>query len=488
MLEILPAIPAPEHCCTSRRHFLGTSAWSLGSLGLAWLLGQESASALPPPEKPELEPLHFDTRPQRPHHAPRAKAMISIFMGGGPSHLDLFDPKPTLEKYDGKIFPGGDIKYDNAGGASKIVMASPFKFAKRGGSGMEISELLPHTAEIADELTLIRSMNLQGIRNHVAGMRAMTTARGPVGRPSMGSWITYGLGSESENLPAYVALVIRKDPPGSPFWSSGLLPSVYQGTHVREEEPRIMNLDPPAILKGEPQQQQLALLDRINQRHLATHASNSDLAARIASYELAARMQLSAREALDVSRESRTTQDLYGLNDNTTRRHAEAFLIARRLVERGVRFVQIWDYGWDMHENINEVLPQKCLTADKPTAGLIQDLKSRGMLDTTLVHWGGEMGRLPVIQGRAGKPGRDHNTDGFSIWMAGGGVKRGYVHGATDDFGLFAVENVVHHTDFLTTVLHLMGLDVAQLIYKRNGRSETILDNQDGKVIGEILA
>jgi hypothetical protein len=467
---------------------LATSAWSLGSLGLAWLQGREEAAGAPAPVKPTLERQQFDTRPKRPHHAPRARAMISIFMGGGPSHLDLFDPKPVLGRLDGKLFPGGEIKYDNAGGASKVVMASPFQFSPRGQCGMEISDLLPHTAEIADELTLIRSMNLQGIRNHVAGMRAMTTARGTPGRPSMGSWITYGLGSESENLPAYVALVIRKDPPGSPFWSSGVLPSIYQGTHVREEEPRIMNLDPPPFLAGEPQEKQLALLERINQRHLAGHAADTDLAARIASYELAARMQLSAREALDVSRESRATRDLYGLDDPTTRRHAEAFLIARRLVERGVRFVQIWDYGWDMHENINEVLPKKCLTADKPTAGLIKDLKSRGMLDSTLVHWGGEMGRLPVIQGRAGKPGRDHNTDGFSIWLAGGGVKQGHVHGATDEFGLFAVENVVHHTDFLATVLHLLGLDATKLAYQRSGRSETILDNQTGRVVSEILA
>jgi hypothetical protein len=483
----IPATPARDECCASRRHFLGAGVWSLGSLGLVHLLGQEGLLASPAPEKPTLERLQFDMRPKPPHHPPRATAMISIFMGGGPSHLDLFDPKPMLAKYDGQLYPAGEIKYDNDGGASKIVMASPFKFAKRGESGIEMSDLIPHTASIADELTLIRSMNLQGIRNHVAGMRAMTTARGANGRPSMGSWITYGLGSETQNLPAYVALVIRKDPPGSPFWNSGLLPSIYQGTHVREQEPRIMNLDPPPVLTGEPQARQLALLDRINQRHLAQHPSDTDLAARIASYELAARMQTSAREALDVSRESQATKELYGLDSETTRRHAEAFLIARRLVERGVRFVQIWDYGWDMHENINEVLPKKCLSADKPTAGLIKDLKSRGMLDTTLVHWGGEMGRLPVIQGRAGKPGRDHNTDGFSIWLAGGGIKRGHVHGATDDFGLFAVENVVHHTDFLATVLHLMGLDANQLIFKRNGRSETILDNQQGRVIQEII-
>ena len=475
--------------CFSRRHFLNSSAFNLGSLGLASLLKDDGLLAAVNPEKPLLERVAYDTLPKKPHFEPRAKAMISLFMGGGPSHHDLFDHKPLLKKYDGKLFPGGEIKFDNAGGASKTVMASPFKFQKHGECGMELSELIPHTASIADDICLIRSMNLGGIRNHVAGMRAMDTGSGLGGRPAMGSWLTYGLGSENQNLPAFVALVVGKNPPGSPFWSSGLLPSVYQGTHVREQEPRIMNLDPPAYLKGAPQDLQLGLLERLNQRHLLNHPGEYDLQARIASYELAARMQTAAREVFDLSGESKATRELYGLDNDATRRMGEACLIARRLVERGVRFVQIWYYSWDMHENIFETLPVRCGTTDQPSAGLVKDLKGRGMLDSTLVYWGGEMGRLPVIQGRGkGKPGRDHNTDGFSIWLAGGGVKAGHVHGSTDEWGLFAQDDVVHHHDYLATVTHLFGMDADKLVYKRGARNETILSGGKGSVVKGVLA
>ncbi len=476
--------------CLGRRHFLGSGMMGLGAFGLASILGREGLLGAVVPEKPPLEKLVFDSLPKKPHFPAKAKSMISLFMGGGPSHLDMFDPKPLLEKYDGKLFPG-EIKFDNAGDASKSVMASPFKFEKRGQSGLELSELIPHTAGIADEITLVRSMNLGGIRNHVAGMKAMDTGRGPSGRPALGSWMTYGLGSESQDLPAYVALVVGKDPPGSPYWSSGLLPSVFQGTHVREQEPRILNLNPPAHLLGEPQDLQLSLLKKLNQEHLGEHPGESDLQARIASYELAARMQLAASEATDLTKESELTREMYGLNKAETKRIGEACLIARRLVERGVRFVQIWYYAWDMHQNINQGLPKACLATDQPSAALVKDLKGRGMLDDTLVFWGGEMGRLPVVQtARGGKftPGRDHNTDGFSIWLAGGGVKGGHIHGATDDFGLHAVKDVVRHTDYLSTVMHLFGLDAQKLIYKRNGRNETILDGQAGEVVKGILA
>lgn len=476
--------------CQSRRHFLGSNAFNLGALGLATLLNEDGLLAATGPEKPPLAPVTYDTLPKQPHFEPKAKAMISLFMGGGPSHMDMFDPKPLLNKWDGKLFSGGDIKFDNTGGATRTVMGSPFKFSKHGVSGIEMSELVPHTGSIADEMTLIRSMNLKGIRNHVAGMKAMDTGTGLNGRPALGSWITYGLGSESRDLPAFVALVIRKNPPGSPYWSSGLLPSIYQGTHVREQEPRIMNLDAPAYLKGSAQERQLAFLERVNSRHLAQHPGELDLQARIASYQLAARMQTAATDALDIKKETEATLKLYGADNATTKPLAEACIIARRLVERGVRFVQIWDYSWDMHENINEALVKRCATADQPSAALVKDLKARGMLDSTLVFWGGEMGRLPVIQtrGKGGKPGRDHNTDGFSIWMAGGGVKKGHIHGATDEWGLFATENVVHHHDYLATVLHLFGLDAAKLAYKRNGRAETLLGNATGNVVKGILA
>ncbi|MES2506882.1 MAG: DUF1501 domain-containing protein [Verrucomicrobiota bacterium] len=475
--------------CLSRRHFLGNSAFNLGSLGLLSLLEKDGLLAANVPEKPLLERVTYDSLPKHPHHAPRAKAMISLFMGGGPSHVDLFDPKPLLNKWDGKTFPGGEIKFDNVGGATKTVMGSPFKFTPQGESGMELSELIPHTASIADDICLIRSMNLTGIRNHVAGMKALDTGSGLGGRPALGSWLSYGLGSESQNLPSFVALVVGKNPPGSPYWASGLLPSVFQGTHVREQQPRIMNLDPPAYLKGAAQEKQLSLLDKLNGRHLLEHPGELDLQARIASYQLAARMQTAASEALDIRNETAATKALYGVEDARTKRLAEACIIARRLVERGVRFVQIWDYSWDMHENINEALQRRCAANDQPSAALVKDLKSRGMLDDTLVFWGGEMGRLPVIQGRGNqKPGRDHNTDGFSIWMAGGGVKQGHIHGATDEWGLNAVDQVVHHYDYLATVLHLFGLDANKLTYKRNGRAETILNGEPGQVVKGILA
>ncbi len=473
--------------CLDRRHFLGTGALNLAGLGLVYLLQQEGLAS--ERIRPDLEPTTYDLTPKKPHHEPTAKAMISLFMGGGPSHLDMFDPKPMLQKYDGKLFPGGEIKFDNAGQASRKVMGTPFRFRKRGQSGIEMSDVVPHMAEIADDITLIRSMNLGGIRNHVGGMRAMNTGIGRDGRPALGSWLTYGLGSETQDLPAFVALIMGRNPPGSPYWSSQFLPSVYQGTRVGDTAPRIANLSPAAHLRGQPQKLQLSLLERLNRRHLETHQGNDDLQARIASYQLAARMQTAASEALDISRETAATQKMYGLDRSETRRLGEACLIARRLVERGVRFVQIWHYGWDMHQDIQRYLPRACGYADQPSAALVKDLKSRGMLDSTLVHWGGEMGRLPVVQNRGkAKPGRDHNTDGFSLWLAGGGVKAGHIHGATDDFGLKAIDKVVHHYDYLATVLHLLGLDAADLVYTRNGREETILNGQEGHVVKEVLA
>ena len=477
---------------SSRRHFLGSSLFGLGGVAMEWLLNQERLAAEDQaPVKPPLERSTFDLLPKTPPSSSRADAMISIFMGGGPSHLDMFDPKPQMARYDGKLFPRDDIDYDNAGGASKLVMASPFKFRACGESGMEISELLPHTQQIADEISLVRSMNLPGIRNHVAGMRALNTGRGRGARPALGSWLTYGLGTESQNLPAFVAMPTYSPPPGSPYWSSGFLPSIYQGTLVRNKEPRILNLDPPSHLAGLPQRQNLRLLEQLNRRHLQERPGELDLAARIENYELAARMQLEAKEVLDIGQETASTHELYGIgNKSIDQKFAESCLIARRLVEHGVRFVQLWFYGWDMHENINKNLPKTCRRTDRPAAALIQDLKQRGMLDRTLVHWGGEMGRLPVIQyrGENNQPGRDHNTDGFSMWLAGGGIKRGFVYGATDDFGHKAIENSMHHVDYHKTLLHLFGLDSENLKYMHNGRTRTLPDGQRGRIVEELIA
>ena len=474
---------------STRRHFLASSTMSLGGMALAWLLNEENARAGGAPVMPDLSRRTYDLKPRPPHHEPRARAMISVFMNGGPSHIDLFDPKPVMARYDGTRFPGTDLRHDNAGGATSTVLASPYKFRKCGESGIELSELVPHLAEVADEITVIRSMNLMGITNHVGGLRALNTGRGQGGRPALGSWLTYGLGAETQELPAFVALLVKSPPPGSPYWASSFLPSIYQGTVVRNQEPRILNLDPPEDLKGAPQRRNLALLDRLNRIYLDRHPHENDLEARVSNYELAARMQTAAKEAFDIGRESDETRRLYGIDRPETQKMGEACLIARRLVERGVRFVQIFDDGWDHHEDIFKYLPKSIGATDQPAAALVKDLKRRGLLDTTLVHWGGEMGRLPVIQYRGPdrKPGRDHNTDGFSMWLAGGGVKRGYTHGQTDEFGLKAVADVVHHTDYHATLLHLFGLDPEKLVFIQNGRKQTLSDNQPCRVVSEIL-
>ncbi len=474
---------------STRRHFLAQSALGISSIALGTLLKEDGLSAAPP-ERPEVN-VEYDVLPKPTHHEPQAKAMISIFTGGGPSHLELFDPKPALKKYAGKKFPGEGIKYDNAGQATSIVMPCPWEFEKCGETGTDVNTtLLPHFGKIVDDVTLIRSMQLPNIRNHVAGMRAMTTGRGREGWPSLGSWLVYGLGAESRELPAFVALVLRRNPPGSPFWDSRQLPSIYQGTIVREKSPRIAHLNPPPHLKGTPQERQLNLLQELNEQHLGERPGEHDLSARIASYELAAKMQTAASEALDLNRETQETHELYGTKNGRTRQMAEACLLARRLVERGVRFVQIWDYSWDHHENIFAALERRCEAIDQPSAALVADLKQRGLLDSTIVQWGGEMGRLPVIQdrGEGRKPGRDHNTEGFSIWMAGGGIRRGHIHGATDEFGHRAVEDVVTQHDFHSTLLHLLGLDPEALTFEHNGNNVGLVEPGQGKLIQGMLA
>jgi hypothetical protein len=473
----------------ARRHFLSTSAMSIGSLAAAWLLESDKAGAAP--LRPELAPRRFDLLPKPPQQEPRAKAMISLFMQGGPSHLDLFDPKPGMAPYDGKPFPG-TIKYDNAAQASSRVLHSPWKFAPRGQCGTELSELLPHLADVIDDVTVIRSMQT-GVNNHGQSIHALNTGRVLKGRPALGSWLTYGLGTESQELPAYVVLT---DPKGLPVegvynWSNGWLPSLYQGTVVRPREPRILNLDAPPRYQGDAQRRYLSYLDRLNRHHLEQHPGELDLQARIASYELAARMQTAAKEALDLSRETAETKRLYGMEDPATEEYGARCLIARRLIERGVRFVQVFTRNqfWDHHGNIRSSLPAACRMTDQPSAALVRDLKRRGLLDTTLVHWGGEMGRLPVIQNDTGpkKVGRDHNTYGFSMWLAGGGIRGGCTHGATDDFGHHAVQDVVTHSDYHATLLHLFGLDPTRLFFLRNNQEKSLLDGQEARVVNEIL-
>jgi hypothetical protein len=477
----------PHELHSTRRHFIASSTMGVGSLALAWLLKQDGVGA---PRQPELAPRSFDTLPKRPQRPPQATAMISLWMQGGPSHHDLFDPKPELQKRDGEKFPG-EIKYDNAAQASAKLLASPWKFEKHGQCGMELSELLPSLATAADEVCLIRSMHTD-VNNHGQSIRALNTGRVLGGQPSLGSWITFGLGSESQNLPAFVALADPGNLPvlGVENWSNGFLPSLYQGTVVRPTEPRILNLTPPAHLSGEAQSSYLRYLEQLNQRHLEAHPGELDLEARIASYQLAARMQTAAREALDVGGETEETRRLYGLDDPATADYGARCLVARRLVERGVRFVQVFtgNQTWDHHGSIRTGLPRACKIVDRPSAALVQDLKRRGLLETTLVHWGGEMGRLPVIQNDAGseKVGRDHNTYGFSMWLAGGGVRGGMVHGATDDFGHKAVVDPFSHHDYHATLLHLFGLAPEGLVYRQGPQERTLLTGE-GRVMKEIL-
>jgi hypothetical protein len=479
----------PRVLSVTRREFLTRNAMGVGSVALAWLLDQQRLIATPPsiPRGPQS----FDLKPKSPPAPPRARAMISLFMHGGPSHVDLFDPKPELTRRSGEDYPG-DITYSFIDRATKKLMGTPWKFARHGACGMDVSELLPHFAEIVDDVCLVRSMHTD-INAHEPSIWSMNTGRSQPGRPALGSWITYALGSENQDLPAYMVMT---DPGGYPVdgtrnWSNGWLPPLFQGTMVRPKEPRLLNLDPPGHLRGPLQAQNLSLLADLNRQHLARHPGEADLEARIASYELAARMQIAAKDALDLKGESEATRKLYGLDNPITREYGTRCLLARRLVERGVRFVQLFINGqiWDNHESIQKGLPDCCRKTDQPVAALIKDLKARGLLDTTLVHWGGEIGRLPVTEnhGPAEKAGRDHNGQGFSMWLAGGGIRGGLVYGATDEFGHKAVVNPVSPNDYHATLLHLFGFDHAKLVYHHNGQEQHLTDNKPARVVHEIV-
>jgi hypothetical protein len=473
----------------TRRAFLANTSFGVGAMALAQLLREEGLLADTTKKPGENLPLNLNHRP--PHFAPRATAMISLFMHGGPSHVDLLDPKPELSRQSGAEYDG-EVTFSFVNRASKKLFGTPWKFAKHGQCGTEVSELLPETAGVVDDLCVIRSMHT-GHNGHEVSIRYFHGGIPAIaGRPTMGSWLVYGLGSESRELPAYMVL---SDPGGHPVdgtinWSSGFLPTLYQGTVLRPQEPRILNLDPPPHQKGAVQRQNLALLDRLNRRHLEAHPGEADLESRIRSYELAAGMQTAAKEALDTSTEPAHIRRLYGLDQDATREYGARCLIARRLVERGVRFVQIFLGGqpWDTHSAIRQTLPAICRRTDRPAAALVRDLKQRGLLDTTIVHWGGEIGRLPVSEGQLdANAGRDHNGQGFSIWLAGGGIEGGMTFGATDDVGHRAVENVVTPNDFQATLLHLFGLDHTRLVYHANGREQRLTDGRPARVVKEIL-
>lgn len=475
----------------SRREFLNRNAMGIGSIALSWLLQQEQARATAkniPKESPT-----YDLSPKQSHFEPKAKAMISLFQHGGPSHMDLTDPKPELSRLDGTDY-SGEVGYSFVNAASKKLLGTRWKFSKHGQCGTELSELLPETSRIVDDICLLRGM-YTGANGHEVSIRYFHSGiPGVLGRAHLASWLLYGLGSETQELPAYMVLT---DPGGHPVdgvnnWSSGFMPAMFQGTVLRPKEPRILNLDAPPHLQGEPQRQNLEFLQALNRRHAKRFPGDNDLEARIASYELAARMQTAAHEALDISQETQATQELYGLNDDTTREYGTRCLIARRLVERGVRFVQLFLAGqpWDNHSSLKTSLPAICRRTDKPSAALVTDLKQRGMLDEVIVHWGGEIGRLPVTQNQ-GSPdthGRDHNGQGFSIWLAGGGIKPGMTYGATDEVGHRAVDNIVTPNDYQATLLHQFGLNWNDLIFHSNGQQQVITAGRKARVVGEILA
>ena len=475
----------------SRREFLNRNAMGIGGVALAWLLQQRSAQATPG-DAPRSARQH-DLLPKRPPLAPRAEAMISLFMHGGPSHMDLLDPKPELTKHSGTDY-AGDIQYSFVNRASKKLLGTPWKFAKHGECGTEVSELLPHFGSIVDKACVIRSMHT-GFNGHEVSIRYQHSGIPAVtGRPTLGSWITYGLGCETRDLPAYLVL---SDPGGHPVdgthnWSSGWMPPLYQGTVLRAKEPRILNLNPPPRLAGALQTKNLELLDRLNAQFLERHPGEADLEARIASFELASRMQIAASEALDISLETDATYRLYGLDHDETREYGTRCLIARRLIERGVRFVQLFLGGqpWDTHSHIKANLASVCRRTDQPAAALVKDLEQRGLLDTTLVHWGGEIGRLPVTEnhGTEDEVGRDHNGQGFSIWLAGGGIAPGMTFGATDEVGHRAVENVVTPNDLQATILRLFGIDHERLIYHHNGQEQRLTAGRPTRVVSEIMA
>ena len=463
----------------TRRNWITSVGSGLAGIALNELLLNDGAAA-------NKHPVVNDTRLRKPHYKPKAKAVIQLFMHGGPSQVDLFDPKPMLRKYSGKTFPGLiDVQQPEQSGG---VLDTPFKFRKYGDVGIPVSNIMPHVAKWVDEITLIRSMYSEHI-NHEPALWMIHTGRTVPGRPSIGSWVVYGLGNESQDLPAYVVL---DDPRGLPVdgirnWSAGWLPPVFQGTRFRATGTPVWNLQPARSVSTGIQKARRSLLSQLDRRHREQRPYEPQLDARIASYELAARMQVSAQEALDLGRESRRTHELYGLNNSTTQSYGRRCLMARRLVERGVRYVQIFINGqiWDNHANLESGMRASCARTDLPVAGLLQDLKQRGLLDETLVVWGGEFGRLPISQS---KNGRDHNHRGFCMWMAGGGVKAGHVHGATDDFGYAAVTDRVGVPDWHATVLHLLGLDHKRLVYNRNGLEDRLTGVSEPRIVREILA
>ncbi len=458
----------------SRREFLARAGSGCGLLALHALMQREALAAS------SIRPAHFPGK---------AKAVIWAFLDGGPSHIDLFDPKPELTRLSGQPLPSSFKRPVTAMGKTAYtpLLGSKRKFAQHGQSGIWVSDWYPELATCVDDIAVIRSCKADGL-NHVGSICQMNTGSILGGRPCLGSWTLYGLGSASENLPGYVVMLDNpEDPPGgSRNWSTGFMPPTFQGTKFRDGPKPVLYLDAAQPITTSRQRAKLDFLQELNRRHRVPRSEDSELEARIAAYELAYRMQAAAPEAVDLAQETEETRRLYGIDDKTNERFGRNCLLARRLVERGVRFVQLYSGSgskWDAHSDVEGNHSRHCRETDRPLAGLLKDLKRRGLLDSTLVIWGGEFGRTPMSESGNG---RDHNPWGFTMWMAGGGIKGGVTYGATDAIGLYAVENPVHVHDIHATILHCLGLDHKQLIYPYNGRDERPTIN-GGKVIREIL-
>jgi hypothetical protein len=459
----------------SRREFLEKSALGFGALAASTMLPAATVSGNP-----------FAPRPQ--HFPAKGKSVIFLFMHGGPSHLDSFDPKPLLQKLDGQPVPPSFAKADfQFTKVDKVpLMASPRIFKRRGQSGIEISDLFEKVAQHADDLAVIRSCHHDGF-THVTGQTWLNTGWGRIGRPSAGSWVVYGLGNESDNLPSYVVMLDGGIKAGSPAYGSGFLPAAYQGTVLRSEGPPILNVKRPDAISGAQQGEMFDLLRYYNEQHRTPRADDTELAARMASYELAFKMQMSVPDVADLSKETAATRALYGLDEPRTAEFGTQCLMARRLVERGVRFVQLYsggkkgsEVGWDGHNECDQNHTFMASKVDQPISGLLTDLKARGLLDSTVVLWGGDFGRTPFTDGAEGgggnRSGRDHNPYGFSVWMAGGGIRGGKVVGSTDEIGLHAATDKVTMHDLHATLLGLLGLDHKRLTYFFQGRDFRLSD------------
>jgi hypothetical protein len=499
--------PREEYLLQTRRHFLTSAASGLGGIALASMLHDDGvvprASAGDAAARlGAADPL----LPKRPHFAPKARSCIFLFQEGAPSQLDLFDPKPKLNELHGEPLPESftrNVRFAFIKKETALVMGSPRTFRPYGQCGMELSDLLPHLSECVDDMALVRSMHTDAFNHHPAQLM-LTTGVPRFGRPTLGSWLLYGLGSESRDLPGYVVLTAgRGGSGGASNWSSGFLPSTFQGVLFRNQGEPILNLTNPGGLPRELQRKSLDVLEQLNAERFE-HLADPEIASRVAAYELAFRMQSAAPELIDLSGETQATLDAYGVGrpdpnirsgrgggPGTYARYSLNCLLARRLVERGVRFVTVLHASWDHHSDLDNELRHNCGMADQPVAALLKDLKQRGLLESTLVVWAGEFGRTPLGENRNGQriigTGRDHHPFAFSVWLAGGGIRGGQVVGRTDDIGWFPVEDPIHINDFHATILHLFGLDHLRLTYPFSGLNVRLTD-QGGKVVRKLLA